>query len=95
MLPDQVSYNFDVGNSIDKCYTCHGPDPKSVQGEFRHDIKDNWYRISQEDPNKPIITPGHIDRSELINRIRSTRSSHKKMPPPESNLLLSEEKKRS
>ena len=43
ILPDQVSYNFDVKPILsDKCYTCHGPDPKSVQGEFRLDIKDNW-----------------------------------------------------
>ena len=85
-LPDQISYNFNVKPILsDKCYTCHGPDPKSVQGNLRLDISDNWYRLSEEDTNKQIIFPGNINKSELVDRIRSTRASHQ-MPPPESNL---------
>ena len=92
-VPEEISYNFDVKPILsDKCYTCHGPDPKSVQGEFRLDIKDNWYRPSIEDNSKQIIFPGHTNKSELVNRIRSTRASHQ-MPPPESNLVLTEREK--
>jgi len=92
-VPEEISYNFDVKPILsDKCYTCHGPDPKSVQGEFRLDIKDNWYRASIEDNSKQIIFPGHTNKSELVNRIRSTRASHQ-MPPPESNLVLNEREK--
>ena len=93
-LPDQISYNFDVKPILsDKCYTCHGPDPKSVQGNLRLDIIDNWYRLSEEDANKQIIFPGHTNKSELVDRIRSTRASHQ-MPPPESNLELTEREKK-
>jgi len=92
-IPDRISYNFDVKPIIsDKCYTCHGPDPKSVKGNLRLDIIDHWYRDSEADPNKQIIFSGSVYKSELVNRIRSTKASHK-MPPPESNLLLTEREK--
>ncbi|MDC0479214.1 DUF1549 domain-containing protein [Flavobacteriaceae bacterium] len=92
-LPERISYNFDVKPILsDKCYTCHGPDPKSVQGELRLDIVDHWYRISEEDSNKQIIYPGDVSKSELVDRIHSTRASHL-MPPPESNLELTEREK--
>jgi len=93
-IPERISYNFDVKPILsDKCYTCHGPDPKSVQGEFRLDISDHWYRPSEEDPNKQIIFPGDISKSELVDRIHSSRASHL-MPPPESNLELTEREKK-
>jgi len=92
-LPERISYNFDVKPILsDKCYTCHGPDPKSVQGELRLDIVDHWYRVSEEDSNKQIIFPGDVSKSELVDRIHSTRASHL-MPPPESNLELTEREK--
>ena len=93
-LPELINYNFDVKPILsDKCYTCHGPDPKSVEGNLRLDISDNWYRLSEEDANKQIILPGHTNKSELVDRIRSTRASHQ-MPPPESNLVLTEREKK-
>lgn len=92
-IPELISYNFDVKPILsDKCYVCHGPDPKAVQGKLRLDQKTDWYRISEEDPEKQIIAPSNIEKSELIDRIRSHRASHQ-MPPPESNLVLSEREK--
>lgn len=92
-IPEVISYNFDVKPILsDKCYVCHGPDPKAVQGKLRLDQKTDWYRISEEDPEKQIIAPSNIEKSELIDRIRSQRASHQ-MPPPESNLVLSEREK--
>ena len=92
-IPEVISYNFDVKPILsDKCYVCHGPDPKAVQGKLRLDQKKDWYRISEEDPEKQIIAPSNIEKSELIDRIRSQRASHQ-MPPPESNLVLSEREK--
>ena len=92
-LPERISYNFDVKPILsDKCYTCHGPDPKSVQGELRLDIVDHWDRVSEEDSNKQIIFPGDVSKSELVDRIHSTRASHL-MPPQESNLELTEREK--
>ena len=92
-LPERISYNFDVKPILsDKCYTCHGPDPNSVQGELRLDIVDHWNRVSEEDSNKQIIFPGDVSKSELVDRIHSTRASHL-MPPPESNLELTEREK--
>lgn len=92
-IPEVISYNFDVKPILsDKCYVCHGPDPKAVQGKLRLYQKKDWYRISEEDPEKQIIAPSNIEKSELIDRIRSQRASHQ-MPPPESNLVLSEREK--
>lgn len=92
-IPEIISYNFDVKPILsDKCYKCHGPDPKAIEGDFRLDLSDHWYRISKENVEKQIITPGVISKSELIDRIHSERSSHK-MPPPESNLILSDRDK--
>jgi hypothetical protein len=92
-IPEVISYNFDVKPILsDKCYVCHGPDPKAVQGKLRLYQKTDWYRISEEDPEKQIIAPSNIEKSELIDRIRSQRASHQ-MPPPESNLVLSEREK--
>jgi hypothetical protein len=45
-----------------------------------------------ENDKKKIISPGDLLKSELADRIRSNRTSHK-MPPPESNLILSEREK--
>ena len=76
-IPETVSYNFDVKPILsDKCYKCHGPDPNSVQADFRLDISEDWYRISMENDNKKIISSGDLSKSELVDRIRSTRASH-------------------
>jgi len=92
-IPEAISYNLDVKPILsDKCYVCHGPDPNAVQGKLRLDKKTDWYRISEEDPEKQIIAPSNIEKSELIDRIWSQRASHQ-MPPPESNLVLSEREK--
>lgn len=92
-VPAVVNYNFDVKPILsDKCYKCHGPDPKAVEADFRLDVNDHWYRVSEEDPEKQIIFPNEVSKSELVNRIRSTSSSHQ-MPPPESNLVLTEREK--
>ncbi|MDG1292047.1 MAG: PSD1 and planctomycete cytochrome C domain-containing protein [Flavobacteriaceae bacterium] len=92
-IPELISYNFDVKPILsDKCYKCHGPDPKAIQGDFRIDVSDHWYRVSEENPEKQIIYPSQITKSELVDRIRSTRASHQ-MPPPESNLVLTEKEK--
>tara|TARA_S200000501_G_scaffold5420_1_gene4718 strand:+ start:3241 stop:5571 length:2331 start_codon:yes stop_codon:yes gene_type:complete len=93
-IPEKISYNFDVKPILsDKCYKCHGPDPNSVEANFRLDVSDHWYRASAEDPRKQIIFPADVPRSELVNRIRSNRASHQ-MPPPESNLELTEREKK-
>ena len=92
-IPENISYNFDVKPILsDKCYTCHGPDPKSVKGNLRLDISDHWYRTSDANPNKQIIFSGKVSKSELVDRIRSTKASHQ-MPPPETNLFLTEREK--
>ena len=47
-IPEVINYNFDVKPILsDKCYVCHGPDPRAVQGNLRLDQKTDWYRISE------------------------------------------------
>ena len=92
-IPEVVNYNFDVKPILsDKCYVCHGPDPNAVKADFRLDITKDWFRVSSEDPKKQVIFPSDLSKSELVDRVRSTRASHQ-MPPPESNLVLTEKEK--
>ena len=39
-VPDVVSYNYDVRPILsDKCFSCHGPDPKKREAGLRLDIE--------------------------------------------------------
>ena len=86
-----VNFNFDVKPILsDKCYTCHGPDDKARKANLRLDVQEGFYSALEDNPNHFVI--GVVSKSELIDRINSEKSSHK-MPPPESNLILSDREK--
>ncbi len=69
----------------DKCFHCHGPDPKARKGNLRLDVQEGALRKEE-----PVIVPGKSDESELVHRIVSTESDEK-MPPPDSNRSLTPE----
>jgi len=90
-LPEKVDFNFHVRPILVKnCYLCHGPDPSSREAELRLDTFEDA-TASRED-GKHAVLPGHADQSEMIRRILAS-DPNEVMPPPESNLSLSEEEK--
>lgn len=89
-IPEIISYNFDIRPILsDKCFVCHGPDANKRQVGLRLDIAENAYQELDEHPNAHALVPGNLLLSQVYTRITSDDSSTI-MPPPESNLTLSE-----
>ena len=77
-----VRFNRDVRAVLsDKCFACHGPDSKTVEGGLRLDLPD-----SATEPGSAIV-PGDPDSSELVRRILSV-DPDEQMPPPASHKHL-------
>ena len=90
----EVNFNFDVKPILsDKCYTCHGPDDKARKANLRLDIEDGFYKALEDNANHYVIDKKNPNESEILKRINSENSNYI-MPPPESNLTLSEKKNR-
>jgi hypothetical protein len=78
---EKVDYNFQIRPLLaDRCYACHGPDPKPRKADLRLDTPAGAIDAG-------VIVPGKPEESELVRRITATDKSH--MPPPKSNLMLS------
>lgn len=69
----------------DKCFACHGPDAKALQGGLRLDLHSNV--TAPAESGKRAIVPGQPVMSELVLRITTT-DSDLMMPPPESYKIL-------
>ena len=93
-IPELVDYNFHVQPILsDKCYTCHGPDENTLEAGLRLDLVESAYAELKESKGSYAIVPGDINGSQLIHRINENDSSLL-MPPPESNLSLSDQEKK-
>jgi hypothetical protein len=89
----KVDFNFHVKPILsDKCFACHGPDEKKRQANFRLDTEEGAFRALQSDSNHYAIVKGKPEESMLVKRIFSEDPSFH-MPPPESNLVLTEQEK--
>ncbi len=81
MAANDVEYNRDIRPILsDKCFFCHGPDPKHREADLRLDV--------EESAKEWVIIPGKTDESELVRRMTSPDSSER-MPPEESGKKLS------
>ena len=77
--PAKVKFNRDVRPILsDKCFFCHGPDPKKREADLRLDERDPAVEAK-------AFVPGQAEMSEMIQRILSTDADDH-MPPPESKL---------
>ncbi|SFB56893.1 PSD1 and planctomycete cytochrome C domain-containing protein [Algoriphagus aquimarinus] len=86
---EQVSYNFHIRPILsDKCFVCHGPDANKRESDLRLDTEAGAYAALKEDPNHFVIKPGSLEESTVYHRIIS-EDPGELMPPPESNLALS------
>ncbi len=90
---EQISYNFHVRPVLsDKCFACHGPDSKKREADLRLDTEEGAFAALKESPGSFALVSGDPQKSEVYHRIYSTDPSEI-MPPPESNLVLTEGEK--
>lgn len=78
---EEIDFNRDVRPILsDKCYYCHGPDEENRKADLRLDIREEAIDM--------------IEAGEIISRIHDD-DSDVRMPPPESNLSLTAEEKKT
>ena len=88
---DAIDFNRDVRPVLsDKCYSCHGPDAKSLKGDLRLDLRDQATAPAKS--GAIAIIPGKAEESELVKRINDP-ALDSQMPPPESHKSLNAEEK--
>lgn len=86
-----VSYNYHIRPILsDNCFACHGPDANKQEAGLRLDIAENAYSALKDYPDKFGIVPNNPFESEVFHRITSS-DPNELMPPPSSNLKLTEE----
>ena len=91
-LPDRVDYNFHVKPVLsDRCYACHGPDLRALKAKLRLDTEEGALKKKLESGGHAIVA-GSPARSKVVDRILSDDPEYQ-MPPPESNLVLSDYEK--
>ncbi|MFC4870917.1 PSD1 and planctomycete cytochrome C domain-containing protein [Negadavirga shengliensis] len=89
-VPDEVGYNLHVRPILsENCFTCHGPDANKREAGLRLDLAEDAYAALKENPGAHAIMPGKPKVSEAYRRIAS-KDPLEVMPPPESNLQLSD-----
>src|SRR5215204_4631165 len=89
----KIDFNYHVKPILsDKCFACHGPDVKKRQADLRLDTEEGAFKALKSDSNHFAIVKGNTEESFLIKRIFSDDPLFH-MPPPESNLVLTEEEK--
>jgi hypothetical protein len=91
-IPENIDFNFHVKPIIsDKCFACHGPDEKKRAANLRLDTEEGLYQLT-EDLSSYVINKENPEKSELLRRIFHENKSIS-MPPPESNLILTDHEK--
>ena len=91
LLPETVDFNFHIRPILsNNCFLCHGPDGSSREADLRLDLEETA-TARREDGIRPIV-PGSARRSELIKRINSADGDYR-MPPPETNKILTAREK--
>lgn len=89
-IPDQVSYNFHIRPILsDNCYACHGPDANKREADLRLDTEEGAFSALKESKGRFALVAGNVEESALYHRINSEDPAIK-MPPPESNLKLTD-----
>ena len=73
----------------DRCFRCHGPDAGKRKRELRLDLPAGTFKTL--DDGWAVVKPGRPEQSELVRRIYAEDDDL--MPPPESNLSLSDAEK--
>ncbi len=89
-IPAVVDFNFHVKPILsDRCFACHGPDENAREADLRLDTEAGAFAAIGELKDHYAIVPGDPEKSAMVHRIRHS-DPEERMPPPESNLSLSE-----
>ncbi|MEO9872317.1 PSD1 and planctomycete cytochrome C domain-containing protein [Ekhidna sp.] len=92
-IPQVIDFNFHIKPIIsDRCFKCHGPDPKTREAGLSLHTKKLAFGALGEKTKHFALVAGDTGNSTLIQRILSSDPGEV-MPPPESNLTLSEREK--
>ena len=93
-IPDVVDFNFHIRPILsDRCFKCHGPDANQRKADLRLDMEAGLYQALKENPDAHVIVNGKSKDSELYRRLVSDDTSQV-MPPPYSNLSVTEHEKK-
>ena len=92
-IPDVVDFNFHVKPILsDRCFTCHGPDEQKVAAGLALHVEEKAFVALGDNKDHYAIVAGDVEKSTLVDRIYSD-DPEQIMPPPESNLTLSDYEK--
>lgn len=92
-IPDSIDFVFHIKPILsDRCFKCHGPDKNAIEGGLSLHTAEGAYSALGENKDHYAITPNDIEKSSLVSRIYS-EDPGLHMPPPESNLILSDYEK--
>ncbi|MEM6698712.1 MAG: PSD1 and planctomycete cytochrome C domain-containing protein [Bacteroidota bacterium] len=87
----EVDYNLHIRPVLsDKCFVCHGPDAAQRSADLRLDTEEGAYAMLKDQKDRHAIVPNSLEESEVWHRIIS-QDTFDVMPPPESNLSLTQE----
>ncbi len=75
----KVDFNFQIRPILsDKCFNCHGPDPRIRKAGLRLDLKEGAFGTTPSGAR--AIVPGNLEDSELYAKITATDEAER-MPP--------------
>ncbi len=93
-VPEKVDFNFHVRPILsDRCFKCHGPDKNKIEAGLAFHTKEAAFTPLGKEKNRFAIIAGDPENSGLVQRIFDT-DPNEIMPPPESNLTLSDYEKK-
>ena len=93
-IPETIDFNFHIRPILsDRCYACHGPDEKAREADLRLDTEAGAFAALGEEKDSYAIVRGDLEKSMLYHRIHA-EDPDEIMPPPESNLTLSDYEKK-
>ena len=88
-LPENIDYNFHIKPILsDRCFACHGPDEAERKADLRLDVEEEAFKALASGDGK-AWHKGNPEGSISIQRMISD-DPEKVMPPPETNLKLSD-----
>jgi len=92
-LPEALDYNIHVKPILsDRCFACHGNDKNKLEAGLRLNDREAATSELPESPGKYAINTSSLEKSEMFVRL-ITEDENLVMPPPESNLILTDYEK--
>ncbi len=89
---EQVDFNYHIKPILsDRCFACHGPDKNARKADLRLDTEEGALQSLLESGTHAFVS-GDVKASEAYQRMLSD-DPETMMPPPESNLSLTDSEK--